>query len=129
MEYQPDPHPAFQSNVLGEPLAHCCHDPQTGYLRDGYCTDVPADHGKHTVCTEVTAAFLTFSRSVGNDLRTPQPRFDFPGLDPGDRWCLCLERWREALEAGVAPPIDLEATNATVLEAIDIETLQEYAIE
>ena len=128
MEYQPDPHPAFQRNVLGTPLEHCCYDPQTGYLRDGYCTAVPDDQGKHTVCAEMTAEFLTFSQAVGNDLTTPAPQFGFPGLQPGDKWCLCLERWREAHAAGVAPPVDLEATNETVLEAIDIAILRAHAL-
>ncbi|MFB6211787.1 MAG: DUF2237 family protein [Halobacteriales archaeon] len=121
--------PDAQSNVLGEPLESCSTDPMTGYLQDGCCTAVPADHGAHHICAVVTEAFLTFSRERGNDLITPRPGLDFPGLTPGDRWCLCVDRWLEAVEANVAPPVVLAATNEAVLERVDLETLREYAHE
>ena len=129
MEHQRDPHPADQANVLGDPLDPCCHEPTTGFLRDGYCTTVGSDQGEHTVCAEMTAEFLHFSQATGNDLSTPQPRFAFPGLRPGDRWCLCVARWLEAVDAGVAPPVILDATNESVLEHTTINTLNQYAIE
>ena len=116
---------AGDRNVLGGELAPCSTDPTTGYLRDGHCRDVDRDVGQHTLCAVVTAEFLTYSRDRGNDLITPRPEFDFPGLDPGDRWCLCVGRWIEAREAGVAPPVVLEATDESVLRAIDPDTLRE----
>ena len=97
-------------NVLGEPLASCSESPLTGYYRDGCCNTERADSGSHTVCIRVTADFLRFSRDRGNDLSTPHAEFDFPGLHPGDQWCLCASRWKEALEAGVAPLVVLQAT-------------------
>jgi len=99
----------------------------TGYLRDGYCTRLPQDQGMHTVCAIVTKEFLTFSAKQGNDLTTPIPQYDFAGLKPGDRWCLCVLRWLEAHQAGCAPPIDLSATHISVLEWIELETLRKYA--
>lgn len=114
-------------NVLGTELAPCGTDPETGYLRDGYCHHLPSDSGRHELCAVVTEAFLTYSKRQGNDLVTPRPEFDFPGLDPGDRWCLCVGRWVEAREAGVAPPVVLEATHKAALEDIPKPTLEEYA--
>src|ERR1700741_2366263 len=97
-------------NVLGEPLAECCSKPLTGFYRDGSCNTGPEDVGMHTVCASVDAAFLVFSKAAGNDLSTPVPDFGFPGLKPGDRWCLCAARWREAFEAGMAPRVILKST-------------------
>lgn len=111
-------------NVLGGDLEPCGRDPTTGYRRDGYCRDVDGDIGEHTLCAVVTAEFLRYSRDRGNDLITPRPEFDFPGLTPGNRWCLCVGRWVEAAEAGVAPPVVLEATDESVLRAVDAETLR-----
>ena len=116
-------------NVLGGELRPCGTDPVTGYLRDGHCRDVDGDVGEHTLCAVLTAEFLTYSRDRGNDLITPRPEFDFPGLEPGDRWCLCVGRWVEALEAGVAPPVVLEATDESVLRAVDSETLREHEFD
>ena len=113
-------------NVFGGDLQPCGTDPVTGYLRDGYCRDVDGDVGEHTLCAVVTAEFLTYSRRRGNDLITPRPEFDFPGLDPGDRWCLCVGRWAEALEAGVAPPVVLESTDESVLHAVDADDLRAH---
>ncbi len=114
-------------NVLGEPLQACSFDPVTGFYRDGCCHTGPDDVGTHVVCARVTADFLAFSQAVGNDLSTPRPEWRFPGLRPGDRWCLCVRRWKEALTAGVAPPVILEATHASTLQFVDLETLQRHA--
>lgn len=100
----------------------------TGFYRDGYCRTGPGDTGLHTVCIEVTAEFLAFSRLRGNDLSTPAPEWEFPGLQPGDRWCLCVSRWKEALEAGVAPQVCLEATHSSVTEWVDLEDLKAHAL-
>jgi len=116
-------------NVLGGELRPCGTDPVTGYLRDGHCRDVDGDVGEHTLCAVLTAEFLTYSRDRGNDLITPRPEFDFPGLEPGDRWCLCVGRWVEALEAGVAPPVVLEATDESVLRAVDAEDLRDHEFD
>lgn len=118
-----------QQNVLGEPLEPCSEDPTTGYLRDGYCRVVPGDRGSHHLCAAVTAEFLEYSKEQGNDLITPRPEFDFPGLEPGDRWCLCVGRWLEACEAGVAPPVVLEATNRAVLDQVDKSALEAHAVD
>ena len=115
-------------NVLGTALTACCYAPKTGYYRDGYCRTEKRDVGRHVICAQVTAAFLAFSRERGNDLITPRPEFDFPGLKPGDRWCLCALRWLEASEAGVAPGVILEACDASALEVVPLETLQEHAV-
>ena len=115
-------------NVLGGPLAPCSREPMTGFFRDGCCNTGPSDLGAHTVCAEMTADFLMFSRAVGNDLSTPRPEFGFPGLSPGDRWCLCADRWKEALEAGVAPPVVLESTHMRTLEFVSLEDLQTHAV-
>jgi uncharacterized protein (DUF2237 family) len=114
-------------NVLGGELQACSADPVTGFFRDGCCHTSKEDTGMHTVCAVMTGEFLVYSRSMGNDLMTPQPEFGFPGLKAGDRWCLCLGRWVEALEAGMAPLIVLEATHASVCEFIDREVLDRYA--
>jgi uncharacterized protein (DUF2237 family) len=116
-------------NVLGGDLQACCTSPMTGFYRDGYCNTGRGDVGLHLVCARMTAEFLAFSRQRGNDLSTPNPMFDFPGLVPGDGWCLCVERWREALEAGVAPPVVLEATHISALEFVGLEDLQAHAVE
>jgi hypothetical protein len=114
-------------NVLGGPLEDCSHEPLTGFFRDGCCRTGAQDRGVHAVCARVTEEFLSFSRSAGNDLSTPRPEYRFPGLKPGDRWCLCAARWKEALEAGVAPPVVLEATHASALEYVDRASLEAHA--
>jgi uncharacterized protein (DUF2237 family) len=116
------------SNVLGDPLRPCCFEPVTGFYRDGYCRTGPGDVGLHTVCVEVTADFLAFSRLHGNDLSTPRPEYDFPGLQPGDKWCLCVSRWKQALDAGVAPRVRLESTHISALEFVTLEELQRHAL-
>jgi uncharacterized protein (DUF2237 family) len=116
-------------NVLGGHLAVCCTNPMTGFYRTGCCETGAEDHGSHTVCTQLTAEFLAFSRSVGNDLSTPVPAFGFPGLKPGDRWCLCAARWKEALDAGVAPPVVLAATHEAALEIVTLDELRACALE
>jgi uncharacterized protein (DUF2237 family) len=115
-----------ETNVLGTELESCSEDPMTGYRRDGCCGTHPDDRGRHEVCAVVTEEFLAFSRERGNDLVTPRPKLEFPGLDPGDRWCLCLGRWVESVEADVAPPVVLEATNEAVLDDIHFSTLNEH---
>lgn len=116
------------TNVLRTELVCCCRDPLTGFYRDGYCRTGPGDVGLHTVCAVMTEAFLGFSLEQGNDLVTPRPEYDFPGLAPGDRWCLCVTRWKEALEAGCAPPVVLEATHSSAIEFVDLEDLQAHAV-
>jgi len=114
-------------NVLGTPLAKCCEDPPTGFYRDGLCVTGPDDTGTHVVCSVVTQEFLDFTGSRGNDLVTPRPESKFPGLKPGSKWCLCALRWREALEAGVAPPVVMSATSDAVLKYTTREALQAKA--
>ena len=114
-------------NVLGGPLAVCGTDPVTGFLRDGCCNTGPQDVGSHTVCAVMTAEFLRFTAGRGNDLSTPMPQYDFPGLKPGDRWCLCSGRFAEAVEAGVAPKVCLEATHERALENVSLDVLREHA--
>ena len=114
-------------NVLGGDLEPCSFDPVTGFFRDGYCRTEGRDPGFHAVCAVMTAEFLAFSKSVGNDLSTPQPQWLFPGLGPGDRWCVVAARWAEALEAGVAPPVVLEATHASALEFVSLVDLEAHA--
>ncbi len=121
--------PSAQRNVFGEPLATCSERPVTGFYRSGCCHTGPEDLGLHTVCVEVTAEFLAFSKSRGNDLSTPRPEFGFPGLEPGDRWCLCAARWREAFEAGRAPRVVLAATHEATLELVELGDLKRYAID
>jgi hypothetical protein len=115
-------------NVLNGPLESCGTDPMTGFTRNGCCDSGPGDVGIHVVCAEMTAEFLAFSAERGNDLSAPAPHFGFPGLRPGDRWCLCVERWKEAYEAGVAPPVNLAATHMSALEFVSLEELQEHAV-
>jgi uncharacterized protein len=117
---------AKAKNVLGEPLQICCTEPMTGFYRDGRCETGAQDLGVHTVCAEITEEFLAFTKSRGNDLSTPA--FSFPGLKSGDRWCLCVSRWQEALAAGVAPPIILAATHTATLKSVSLEVLQEHGI-
>lgn len=121
--------PTRQRNVLGEPLAVCSVLPMTGYTRNGCCDHHGEDYGDHTVCVRVTAEFLAFSRARGNDLSTPLPAWGFPGLRPGDRWCLCAARWQEALEAGAAPPVLLAATSAHALERLALDDLRRHALD
>lgn len=115
------------ANVLGTALQECSRDPLTGFYRDGCCNTGRDDRGVHVVCTRVTAEFLEFSRSVGNDLSTPRPEYGFQGLRPGDQWCLCAARWAEALRAGFAPPVVLEATHISALEFADLADLKAHA--
>ncbi|WP_339735727.1 DUF2237 domain-containing protein [uncultured Gimesia sp.] len=115
-------------NVLGTELETCSLEPLTGFYRDGCCNTGGSDMGLHTVCTQVTEEFLEFSKERGNDLSTPLPQYEFTGLKPGDRWCLCVERWKEALEAGMAPHVKLESCHISSLEFVDLEDLQQYAI-
>lgn len=114
--------------MLGGELKTCSLDPITGYFRDGCCWTAGDDYGVHVVCSVMTDAFLAFSKSVGNDLSTPRPEYQFPGLKAGDRWCLCAMRWREALEAGCAPKVVLEATAESMLEFADLEDLRAHAV-
>lgn len=116
-------------NVLGTELQPCCRAPMTGFYRDGYCRTGRDDFGVHIVCAEVTEEFLAFSQQVGNDLSTPVPEFDFPGLQPGDRWCLCVSRWKQALEAGMAPPVVLESTHMSAIEFVSLDELREHAVD
>ena len=116
-------------NVLGEPLEACCYAPKTGFFRDGFCRTDKHDRGRHVICAQMTANFLAFTKEQGNDLSTPRPEFDFPGLEPGDRWCLCASRWREAAEAGCAPPVDLPATHEDALLSIPRELLEAHALQ
>jgi uncharacterized protein len=116
-------------NVLNGPLQPCSADPMTGFYRNGCCDTGAGDVGIHVVCAEMTAEFLAFSVSRGNDLVTPVPQFGFPGLRPGDRWCLCVERWKEAYEVGVAPPVILESTHMSALEFVSLEELQEHSVK
>ncbi len=119
---------AMATNVLGGELQTCSTEPLTGWYRNGCCDTGPGDTGVHTVCARVTAEFLEFSASVGNDLSTAAPQHGFAGLQPGDRWCLCASRWQEALDAGVAPPVVLEATHVQTLEWVDLADLQAHAV-
>ncbi|MDR9364503.1 MAG: DUF2237 domain-containing protein [Balneolaceae bacterium] len=114
-------------NVFGEPLVNCSSNPLTGFYRNGCCESGDEDYGDHMVCAVMTADFLDFSKSKGNDLTTPLPQYNFPGLNPGDRWCLCAPRWKEAYEAGMAPKVVLEATNELTLNIVSMEMLLEHA--
>jgi len=117
------------TNVLGSALATCSDDPRTGFYRNGCCDTGAEDTGMHTVCAVMTEAFLVFSREQGNDLSTPRPELGFAGLRPGDRWCLCVGRWKEALDAGVAPPVVLAATHEEALAVVPLEALKRHAID
>jgi hypothetical protein len=116
-------------NVLGDDLQTCSTHPRTGWTRSGDCETGPEDVGSHTVCAQVTREFLEFSRRRGNDLTTPAPSHGFPGLRPGDRWCLCALRWREALEAGCAPPVVLRATHERAMEVVALADLKTHALD
>ena len=117
------------TNVLGGPLQPCSFQPLTGFFRDGCCHTGPGDHGLHTVCVAVSKEFLKFSKATGNDLSTPVPEFHFPGLKEGDRWCVCVTRWKEALEAGFPGRIVLAATHISALEFVTLKDLQENAVD
>ena len=116
-------------NVLGSALMPCSYDPLTGFFRDGCCNTANDDTGSHVICVKVTAEFLTFSARRGNDLATPRPEYRFRGLDPGDRWCLCALRWREAYDAGVAPPVVLECTHERALDFVPLAWLKAHALQ
>lgn len=116
-------------NVLGSTLMTCSTSPLTGFSRDGSCRSAVGDVGVHSVCSQVTEEFLEFTRNRGNDLTTPHPSYGFPGLKPGDRWCLCVSRWKEALENGVAPPVILAATNESALKLVDLDSLLQYSLD
>ena len=115
-------------NVLGGELAACSTSPVTGFFRDGCCNTGPGDFGLHLVCAVMSEEFLVFTKAVGNDLSTPRPDYRFPGLRPGDRWCLCVTRWKEAFEAGSAPPVVLDATHISALEFVDLDDLRSHAV-
>ena len=117
------------SNVLGEPLQPCSFSPLTGFFRDCCCHTGPGDHGLHTVCMQATEEFLRYSKAVGNDLSTPVPEYEFPGLRPGDQWCLCVTRWQQALAAGCAPRVVLAATHLSALEFVALEDLKRHALD
>lgn len=114
-------------SVLGNELQACSNDPKTGFFRDGCCNTAPDDVGCHTVCSVMTEEFLTFSRDQGNDLLTPMPAYGFPGLKPGDRWCLCASRWVEAMKAGCAPRVVLEATHEKTLQYVSLDVLRAHS--
>jgi hypothetical protein len=116
-------------NVRGGPLEPCSHTPRTGFYRDGCCNTGPEDVGLHVICAQMTAEFLAYSRERGNDLSTPVPEHGFPGLVPGDRWCLCAGRWREARDEGVAPPVILAATHEEALAVVPLADLERHALD
>jgi len=122
-------HAPKPKNVLGGELEMCCGDPMTGFYRDGFCRTGIDDTGRHTVCIVATTDFLAFSKAVGNDLSTPMPQYAFPGLVEGDQWCLCMLRWREALDAGAAPQVILKATHEAALTVVSLEDLKNHAID
>ncbi|MBE7381403.1 MAG: DUF2237 domain-containing protein [Leptolyngbya sp. SIO1E4] len=119
---------ADAKNVLGGSLETCCTSPMTGFYRDGCCHTGPEDVGAHLVCAQMTESFLRYTRAQGNDLSTPVPLYNFPGLEPGDRWCLCALRWKEALDDGVAPPVVLEATHEAALQYLSLDALKQHAL-
>lgn len=121
--------PTESINVLGGKLEPCSFDPRTGFWRSGCCDTGPEDVGVHTVCTLLTEEFLEFSKRAGNDLSTPRPEFGFAGLKPGDRWCVCAGRWKEAMEAGAAARVVLEATHVNTLDVVPLADLKNYAVE
>lgn len=120
---------SLPKNVLGTELQSCCTDPMTGFYRDGYCRTGMGDHGVHTVCAIMTEEFLAFSKSAGNDLSTPIPQYQFPGLVAGDKWCLCASRWQEAYDAGMAPQVVLESTHMSSVEFCNMDALKEFAVD
>ena len=115
-------------NVFNKPLEKCCNDPMTGFFRNGKCDTCLEDYGSHTVCILATKEFLTYSMAVGNDLSTPNEAYNFKGVKPGDRWCLCASRWKDAYDAGYAPPVYLESTHIESLKIINFNILQQYAV-
>ena len=117
----------MNKNIFGEPIKNCSSDPMTGYFRNGCCDTDSSDKGLHTICVIITNEFLNFSKYVGNDLSTPMPEYEFPGLKEGDKWCLCALRWKEALINNVAPKVILEATNEKALEIVDLNDLIRYS--
>lgn len=125
---QKEPEKMNALNIYGEPLASCCTDPMTGFYRNGYCQTGKDDYGTHIACAVVTDKFLAYSKTQGNDLITPNPDFHFPGLKAGDKWCLCITRWLEAVKEGVAPPLDLSATHQNALQYCSLELLELYDI-
>ncbi|MGK7889540.1 MAG: DUF2237 family protein [Leptolyngbyaceae cyanobacterium] len=129
MDLETSSAPTTAMNVLGTPLQPCCTDPMTGFYRDGLCRTGAGDMGAHVVCAEMTAEFLEFTKLQGNDLSTPVPIYRFPGLKPGDRWCLCASRWKEAMDAGMAPKVALASTHASALEYVSLGELEQYATE
>jgi len=129
MATRPIRYDAGARNVLGEELIPCSLDPVTGFFRNGCCETGPHDVGMHTVCAVMTAEFLSYSQSVGNDLSTPRPDLGFSGLKPGDRWCLCAPRWKEALDAGAAPKVVLESTHEETLAIVPLGVLKDYAVQ
>ena len=120
--------PTGPLNVLGTPLLPCCLENSTGWYRNGTCETDSGDHGRHVICAIMTEEFLAFSKQMGNDLSTPIPEYNFPGLKPGECWCLCAGRWQEAFEAGMAPMVKLEACEQSALEIVDLENLKSHAI-
>jgi uncharacterized protein (DUF2237 family) len=124
-----EPTASDQRNVLGGPLEVCGTEPVTGFFRDGCCSTGPEDVGSHTVCAVVTAEFLEHQRSVGNDLTTPLPEWRFPGLQPGDRWCVVAVRWLQAYQEGVAPPVVLAATHERAVDVVPLRLLREHAVD
>ena len=116
-------------NVLGEPLESCSTEPMTGFFRNGCCETSHEDVGMHTVCAVMTVEFLAYSKAAGNDLSTPMPEYGFAGLKPGDRWCLCAPRWKEALDAGMAPQVVLESTHEETLAIVPLGVLKDYAVQ
>jgi uncharacterized protein (DUF2237 family) len=129
MATRPIRYDAGARNVLGEELVPCSLDPVTGFFRNGCCETGPHDVGMHTVCAVMTAEFLSYSKSVGNDLSTPRPDLGFSGLNPGDRWCLCAPRWKEALDAGAAPQVVLDSTHEETLAIVPLGILKDHAVE
>lgn len=116
-------------NVLDGTLQTCCTSPVTGFYRDGLCNTGGGDYGAHVVCAQVTQEFLDYTKAQGNDLSTPVPAYNFPGLKPGDRWCLCASRWKEALDDGIAPPVVLASTHAAALEHVSLDDLKQHAVK
>ncbi len=120
---------AETKNVLGTDLQTCCTSPMTGFYRDGTCQTGPQDQGVHVVCAELTEAFLSYTKAQGNDLSTPRPEYNFPGLKPGDKWCLCATRWKEAMDDGVAPAVVLESTHEAALKHVSLDDLKQHSVE